>query len=406
VTKLAILGILIFLTTLGVSSTTVFACTMFKITENGKTIVGNNEDWSNPHTRIWFEVGRENEFGVAYVGFNDMNPQGAFNEAGLAYDIFAMPYEEITEGKHKKAQPDDFLRTVMRTSTTVEEVKEILEAHYLEGFEKVMLLFIDKSGKYLIQERDVLTIGEETRYVLSNFSPTKVTDHSEVELPHFQKGRDLLSQRADINPGYCESVLEALHQEVPFWGGTQYSTLYNLNDGKIDLYYFHNYNRSVQFDLKEELRKGNHVLNIPEMFPEVKKGHEYMVNYDEYGQNLKLLENKDTFSDPELFSTVVRKIKEGPPKKMIYSNFYKIENIGKEWLARNNYDNAISVFKINTDVFDWIAGPFDNLAHAYMLDGQYEMAVENYNKVLEISPDDNNAVAQLQQLSVLQSKSH
>ena len=405
-TKLSILRILIFLTTLSISSTTVFACTMFKITENGKTVVGNNEDWSNPHTRIWFEAGKENEFGVAYVGFSDMNPQGAFNEAGLAYDIFAMPYEEISESKDKKAQPDDFLKTVMRTSTTVEEVKAILEAHDLKGFEKVMLLFIDKSGKYLIQERDVLTIGEEIHYVLSNFSPTKVTDHSEVELPHFQKGRNLLSQKANIHPGNYESVLEALHQEAPFWGGTQYSTLYNLNDGKIDLYYFHDYNRSVQFDLKEELRKGNHVLNIPDMFPEVKNGHEYMVNYNEYEKNLKLLENKDTFSDPELFSTVVRKIKDGPPKKMIYANFYKIESIGKEWLARSNYDNAISVFKINTDVFDWIAGPFDNLANAYMLDGQYEMAVQNYHKVLEIRPDDNNAVAQLPQISVLQSKSH
>jgi tetratricopeptide (TPR) repeat protein len=381
------------------------ACTMFKITEDGKTIVGNNEDWSNPHTRIWFEIGKENEFGVAYVGFNDLNPQGAFNEAGLAYDIFAMPYEEITEGNHKKAQADDFLKTIMRTSATVEEVKAILEAHYLEGFEQVMLLFIDESGRYLIQERDVLTIGEEAQYVLSNFSPTQITDHSTVELPHFQKGRDLLNQNANLSLDYCESVLEALHQEVPFWGGTQYSTLYNLTDGKINLYYFHDYNRSVQLDLKEELRKGNHVLNIPEMFPEVRNGHEYMANYDEYEKNLLLLENDDTFSDPEIFSRVAREIVNGPPKKIIYANFYKIESIGKAWLAKGNYDNAISVFKINTGVFDWIAGPFDNLAHAYMLDDQYDMAITNYNRVLEITPDDENAAAQLQQIAILNNKS-
>jgi len=378
---------------------------MFKITIDGRTIVGNNEDWSNPHTRIWFEVGKDGDFGVAYVGFDDMNPQGAFNEAGLAYDIFAMPYEEITEGEHKKAQPDDLLKTIMRTSSTVEEVKAQLEVHYLEGFEAVMLLFIDKTGKYLIQERDVLTIGDNAQYVLSNFSPTNITDHSKVELPHFQKGRDLLSQEATLNVDYCASVLEALHQEVPFWGGTQYSTLYDLSDGKIYLYYFHNYNRSVQFDIEEELGKGDHVLNIPDMFPEVTNGHEYMVNYDEYEKNLLLLEDDDTFSDSEVFSSIVEKIKSGPPKKMIYANFYKIESIGKEWLTKNNYDNAISVFKINTDVFDWVAGPFDNLAHAYMLDGQYGLAIENYNKVLEIRPDDENATAHLQEISILQSKS-
>ena len=377
---------------------------MFKITEDGRTIVGNNEDWSNPHTRIWFEVGEENEFGVAYVGFDDMNPQGAFNEAGLAYDIFAMPYEEITEGKDKKEQPDGFLKTIMRTSTTVEEVKASLESHYLEGFEQVMLLFIDRSGKYLVQERDVLTVGDQAQYVLSNFSPTEFTDPAEVELPHFQKGRNLLNQSANLNLDYCESVLDALHQEVPFWGGTQYSTLYDLSDGKINIYYFHDYNRSVQLDLQEELEKGNHVLNIPEMFPEVANGHEYMANYDEYEKYIVLLESGDTFADSELFSDVVTKIKNGPPKKMIYSNFYKIESIGKEWLANNNYDNAISVFRINAEVFDWIAGPFENLAHAYLLDGQYEMAVDNYNRVLEIRPDDENAVTQLQKISLLQSK--
>jgi tetratricopeptide (TPR) repeat protein len=214
-----------------------------------------------------------------------------------------------------------------------------------------------------------------------------------------------LNQNANLSLDYCESVLEALHQEVPFWGGTQYSTLYNLTDGKINLYYFHDYNRSVQLDLKEELRKGNHVLNIPEMFPEVRNGHEYMANYDEYEKNLLLLENDDTFSDPEIFSRVAREIVNGPPKKIIYANFYKIESIGKAWLAKGNYDNAISVFKINTGVFDWIAGPFDNLAHAYMLDDQYDMAITNYNRVLEITPDDENAAAQLQQIAILNNKS-
>jgi tetratricopeptide (TPR) repeat protein len=390
--------ILLSLAIFAISSIDVLACTMFKITRDGKTIVGNNEDWSNPHSRVWFEAGKENEYGVAYVGFSDLNPQGAFNEAGLVYDIFAMPHEEITAGKHKLAQPDDFLKVIMRTSSTVEDVKETLEAHNLEGFEKVMLLFIDKSGKYLIQERDELTLGEEPHYVLSNFSPTRITDHSTVELPHFQRGRDLLQHNANLKVSFCEAVLDGLHQEVPYWGGTQYSTLYDLNDSKFNLYYFHDYNRSVQFDLKEELAKGDRVLSIPDMFPEVVKGHEYKLNYDDYEKNLILLESENTFSDPELLASVVRKIKNGPPKKMIYANYYKIESIGKQWLAMNQYENAISVFNINASVFDWIAGPFENLAHAYLLAGQYEMAIENYNRILEILPGDENATLQLQKL--------
>ncbi|MBT4161949.1 MAG: hypothetical protein HOC70_00785 [Gammaproteobacteria bacterium] len=402
--KLATSKFLISLALVSIFSMNAFGCTMFKITKNGRTIVGNNEDWSNPHTRIWFEAGNEAEFGVAYVGFDDLNPQGAFNEAGLAYDIFAMPDKKIIEAKEKEAQPDDLLKTIMKTSSTVEEVKAKLEIYSLKGFSKVMLLFVDKSGRYLIQEYDEFTIGEQAQYVLSNFSPSKITDHSKVELPHFQKGRSLLGQKPNLDPGYCATVLDALHQEVPYWGGTQYSTLYNLHDGTINLYYFHDYSRSVQFDLEEELAKGNHVLNIPDMFPEIESGHEYMANYDEYAKNLFLLEKSSTFSDPKVLSKVVEKIQFGPPKKMIYAHYYRIETIGKEWLAKNDYRNAISVFSINADVFDWVASPFRHLAHAYMLDSQYEMAIENYSKVLEINPGDENAKAQLQEIATIKSK--
>ena len=34
------------------------SCSMAKITINGRTIVGNNEDFGNSDTRIWFEPGQ------------------------------------------------------------------------------------------------------------------------------------------------------------------------------------------------------------------------------------------------------------------------------------------------------------------------------------------------------------
>ena len=33
-------------------------CSMFKLTMYGKTMVGNNEDYWNPNSRIWFEHGK------------------------------------------------------------------------------------------------------------------------------------------------------------------------------------------------------------------------------------------------------------------------------------------------------------------------------------------------------------
>jgi hypothetical protein len=67
------------------------ACSMYKITKNGKTIVGNNEDWLSPNHQFWFESGSNGKFGVMYMGQLDNFAQGAINEVGLLFDGFFEP---------------------------------------------------------------------------------------------------------------------------------------------------------------------------------------------------------------------------------------------------------------------------------------------------------------------------
>ena len=38
-------------------------------------MVGNNEDYWNQNSRMWFEKGNRDEFRVVYVGFDDLWPQ-------------------------------------------------------------------------------------------------------------------------------------------------------------------------------------------------------------------------------------------------------------------------------------------------------------------------------------------
>ncbi|MFN5984691.1 MAG: hypothetical protein ACK476_11925 [Fluviicola sp.] len=61
----------------------IFACSMFKITKDGKTIVGNNEDWWSPMTQMWFEPKQNAKYGYMAVGFHDNFAQGAVNKGGL-----------------------------------------------------------------------------------------------------------------------------------------------------------------------------------------------------------------------------------------------------------------------------------------------------------------------------------
>ena len=67
------------------------ACSMYKITVDGKTMVGCNEDAWRTTSRIWFENAKNiNEYGAGYtgsrqVGGNRTAPQSGMNEKGLVF---------------------------------------------------------------------------------------------------------------------------------------------------------------------------------------------------------------------------------------------------------------------------------------------------------------------------------
>jgi penicillin V acylase-like amidase (Ntn superfamily) len=102
-----------------------YACSMCKITVNGKTIVGNNEDSWQTGSKIWFEKGEETKFGAAYVGYQDGFPQGGMNEVGLAFDGFAVHPRQLKQmhGKQPVTDPTQFIKDILQRCSTVDEVK-------------------------------------------------------------------------------------------------------------------------------------------------------------------------------------------------------------------------------------------------------------------------------------------
>ena len=76
------------LSLLGVVSATVQTSTICVLTDTHHVLFCNNEDWSNPNTRIWFVPSSEH-YGCAYVGFDNAWGQGGLNTKGLAFDWVA-----------------------------------------------------------------------------------------------------------------------------------------------------------------------------------------------------------------------------------------------------------------------------------------------------------------------------
>ncbi|GAC18268.1 hypothetical protein GARC_1288 [Paraglaciecola arctica BSs20135] len=71
---------------------------------------------------------------------------------------------------------------------------------------------------------------------------------------------------------------------------------------------------------------------------------------------------------------------------------------GYQLLGQKKIASAVQVFTLNTQFFPASANTYDSLAEAYWLLGDGTKAIELYNKVLSLQPDNNNAKNQLQKI--------
>ncbi|MGD8413834.1 MAG: tetratricopeptide repeat protein, partial [Candidatus Latescibacterota bacterium] len=76
----------------------------------------------------------------------------------------------------------------------------------------------------------------------------------------------------------------------------------------------------------------------------------------------------------------------------------KLNLQGYVFLREERYADAIEIFKLNVDLFPQSSNVYDSLGEGYMLSGDVDSAIANYEKSLELNPDNLNAVAMLEKL--------
>lgn len=278
-------SILTFLTVFLVE--TAFSCSMYKVTANGKTMVGNNEDSWGRDARIWFEQGTNGKFGIVCVGYaRKQHPDGAMNEYGLAFDAFTMPHKSSIPEKdpNKKDFAYTHLKTIMQQCKTVDEVYAFLielNLHVLNGsplFNGAMLLFVDKTGKYLVVEPSKMTFGNDDKFALANFSICDTKDLSTIKMERYRKGIAFLNnKKLDTSLSFCMALSDTMSvNRTKVGDGTLYTNIYDLDEGLIHFYFFHDFSKRVTFNLKEELAKGDHSYNFTELFPDNKNYQRFL----------------------------------------------------------------------------------------------------------------------------------
>ena len=72
--------------------------------------------------------------------------------------------------------------------------------------------------------------------------------------------------------------------------------------------------------------------------------------------------------------------------------------LGYQLLQRDMVDDAIAIFKLNVEMFPTAFNTYDSLGEAYLRAGETDLAISNYERSLDLNPENNNAVTVLQGL--------
>jgi pimeloyl-ACP methyl ester carboxylesterase len=76
----------------------------------------------------------------------------------------------------------------------------------------------------------------------------------------------------------------------------------------------------------------------------------------------------------------------------------KMNMLGYQRLQKGEIKDAIELFKLNVQAYPESANTYDSLGEAYMANNNIDLAIKNYNKSLELNPNNKNAVDKLKQL--------
>jgi FKBP-type peptidyl-prolyl cis-trans isomerase 2 len=76
----------------------------------------------------------------------------------------------------------------------------------------------------------------------------------------------------------------------------------------------------------------------------------------------------------------------------------ELNMLGYRLLQTGHVKDAIEIFKINVEQFPESFNVYDSLGEGYMVDGNTKLAIKNYEKSIEINPENDNGKKMLEKL--------
>lgn len=371
------------------------ACTVFAASHENTVLFGNNEDWKDQYSRIWFLPAEEGKYGRMYLGFDRFGvtiPQGGINDQGLAFDILAGPRHEVRGDPGKERYQGNLVTKALEECASVEEVLAMYGRYNHEGTWKGQYFFADGTGDAAIIEGDVIHRKKGRYQVATNFY---LSQYPSGEYPcwRYNTASEMLKEPGPLAVDLFRRILESVSQQgsTP----TVYSNIFDLQRGFVTLYLLRDFESAVTLELEKELKKGPYTVDIASLFPNRPAVSSPAGQMQEPVSRLlqRAIDDQGVSEAIEQY----RQLQASEKSRYDYSE--RVLNIfGIDLVYMKHFETAIKVLSLVVEEHPQSANAYDSLAWAYMKSGQVEPAIVNYEKSLQLNPENANAVRKLEEL--------
>jgi tetratricopeptide (TPR) repeat protein len=367
------------------------ACTIVMVSKNGLHLAGNNEDWRDPDTWVWFYPKTGDEYGRICWGHGGgfTMAQGGMNDQGLFVDGNGLSETGWTEDPSKPTMYQPVLDHLLARCATVEEALKFFEENNVPALGRGKLPLADAAGNSAVVEwgqgklqllRRTGHYQISTNFVQTNYKPEDYPCH------RYKMVERMILESPEISLDLIRATLSATH--VDYTNPTTYSTICDLGRRRVYLYNFHNFEEVVVFDLLEELRKGRQAHPIPSLFKIETTAARAFKQQAAQRSGYEVFHRMIDREGLDYFVTRYHEIKNSLRRAHpINIGEDEMIRLGRRLQSDGKMREGVRVLEINAaeDPGSWRAR--QELAEAYEKAGDRDRAIATFEEAVKMAPD-------------------
>lgn len=255
------------------------SCTTFVAQINEIVLFGNNEDFKNLDTYLWTVPSSDDGYGGMYLGYQFGKPQGGINEKGLVFDALALPETVLNshpELPYRGASDTQFMGKIMSQSANVDEAIAYAQQFNWGNSISFQVLFADASGKAVIISGGPdgeLTFTRKPKgngYLIgTNFNRANPENHFGSfpcwKYDTVEATLVTIEDESSLNVESFRTILDATHVEGT-GENTLYSNIFDLQNGILHLYYWHQFDEVLTLNVAELINSGMSPTRLTDLF--------------------------------------------------------------------------------------------------------------------------------------------